>query len=205
MFPLFLRYHGAISKVRALLAKPNDDPPFICVLLGESGAGKSELVKQFCQPFYRFSSVDGWWDSYDGERTIFIDDCDGSSMQYRLMLQVLSSGCPRLKTKGGFVQPYIEEIYITTNVHPIHWYSAKATAKPNWDLLHPLCRRLEQYGELRIVPPWSPERFWPPVPLVASFRDPEHYHFGRRDFLPGDAMRRPRIPEDLFGLNMALE
>jgi len=208
LFPLFLRYHNAISKVRLLIAKPNPDPPFICVLLGESGAGKSRLVKEFCFPYYRFSSHDGWWDGYDGQDTIYIDDMDGSSMQFRLLLQILDSSCPRMKVKGGFCQPFIREVYITTNDHPINWYSSRATGRNMWDLAHPLCRRLEQFGELRLVPPFDPSNpeFPPKGVRVCSFRDPSLYHWGRRSE-PDQAPERRRVGmvEDLYGVNMTNE
>lgn len=206
LFPLFLRHHNAIAKVRLLIATPNPDPPFICVLLGESGAGKSRLVKEFCVPYFRFASSDGWWDAYDGQDTIFIDDMDGSSMQFRLLLQVLDSNCPRTKVKGGFVQPFIREVYITTNVHPINWYSPKVTAKSVWDLRHPLCRRLEQYGEMRVLDPFdADDPIWPPRQAVHSFRNPAFYHMGMRPPEPGEALRRPAMAESLYGVNMTNE
>jgi len=209
LFPLFLRYHSAISKVRLLLAQPNPEPPFICVLLGESGAGKSRFVKEYCAPYYRFSSSEGWFDGYDGEDTLYIDDMDGSSMKFRLLLQILDSNCPRTKVKGGFVQLYIREVYITTNVHPINWYDPRVTARNRWDLSHPLCRRLEQFGELRFVPPYDRRNPFPP-PGVESvgFRNPAFYHYGRKDLDADQAPgfnRRGGMVEDLYGLNLANE
>jgi len=209
LFPSYLRYHSAIDKVRGFLAQPNPDPPFICVLLGTSGAGKSEFVKQFCRPYFRFSSQDGWWDCYDGQDTVFFDDWDGSSMQYRLLLQVLNSDVPRVKVKQGFVQPFLREIYITTNVHPINWYKPSVTTHYVWDLSHPLCRRLKQYGEMRVVPPWTADRVWPPLCPSVDLMDPSYYHYGRRDEEEPPRRRLRMIgegmPEDLFGRNLARE
>jgi len=208
LFPLFLRHHAAIAKVRLLLSSSNPDPPFICVLLGDSGAGKSRFVKEYCQPFFRFASSDGWWDGYDGQDTVYIDDMDGSSMQFRLLLQLLDSDCPRIKCKGGFVQPFLREVYITTNVHPINWYSSKVTARHQWDMSHPLCRRLEQFGELRFVPPFDPQNpvFPPTGVLSVGFRNPAYYHYGRKDADAGEAPRNGRragMVEDLYGLNLS--
>jgi len=67
---------------------------------------------------------------------------------------------------------------------------------------------LEQYGELRIVPPYYENRPWPPYCELTGFRNPAHYAYGRP--VSDDApQQRPRrqfgMAEELFGVNMTRE
>jgi len=62
-----------------------------------------------------------WWDGYDGEETLLIDDFYGWC-KHSLLLRILDIYPCRLDIKGGTTYAKWTKVYITSNVHPAHWY-----------------------------------------------------------------------------------
>lgn len=64
---------------------------------------------------------DEWWDGYDGEQTILIDEFYGQLPAERL-LRLLDGYQCRLPIKGGFTYAEWTKVYITCNVPPENWW-----------------------------------------------------------------------------------
>lgn len=64
-----------------------------------------------------------WWDGYDGEEILLIDDFYGQIKVAR-MLHLLRGYQCRLPIKGGFTYAQWQKVYITSNTHPMMWYNA---------------------------------------------------------------------------------
>ncbi len=87
---------------------------------GEAGTGKSREPYELGA--YKWNDYeDGWWDGYDGEKAILIDDFYGG-IKYTKLLTILDGYQERLKIKGGFTYANWDTIYITSNQHPDDWY-----------------------------------------------------------------------------------
>lgn len=65
-----------------------------------------------------------WFDGYDGETHVLIDDFAGNC-PIEVLLQLLDGYKIRLPRKGGFVCWSPTHIAVTTNVHPNEWYNWK--------------------------------------------------------------------------------
>jgi hypothetical protein len=59
-----------------------------------------------------------WWDGYDGEKSILIDEYDNQIPITRL-LNLLDGYHLRLPVKGGFTYAAWTKVIITTNLNPL--------------------------------------------------------------------------------------
>lgn len=92
----------------------------VIVHWGDAGTGKTR--KPYEEGAYVFDDYEhGWWDGYDGEPVILLDDFYGG-IKWSYFLRLLDGYQCRLKVKGGFTYAQWTKIYITSNKHPSEWY-----------------------------------------------------------------------------------
>lgn len=106
-----------------------DTRPFrkldVTVRWGDAGVGKTRFP--YDEGAYVFDDYeDGWWDGYEGEDVILIDEFYGG-IKYSKLLKLLDGYQHRLKVKYGFVYAKWTKVYITSNTHPKYWYSQGMT------------------------------------------------------------------------------
>jgi len=106
------------------------------VLIGETGTGKTKAVYEV-QPLVWPKPPGSWYDGYDGEESVLIDDFDGKDIEFRFTLQLLDRYPLRVPIKGSFVEWVPKKLFITTNVEVNDWYNRE---KP--ELNAPLLRRI---------------------------------------------------------------
>ena len=63
-----------------------------------------------------------WWDGYDGDEILLIDDFYGQIKVARMLHLMRGYQC-RLPIKGGFTYAMWQKVYITSNTHPNMWYN----------------------------------------------------------------------------------
>lgn len=102
--------------------------PEVIVLVGEPGIGKTRYIydNEPLSDIYKVEVGDGssgsiWWDGYDGEPVILIDDFH-SNFKLDYMLRLLDRYPMKLNIKGGFTWKCARKIYITSNINPSNWY-----------------------------------------------------------------------------------
>lgn len=120
-----IRYHKGITYVRDLGFDERDWEMFVIVLHGDSGSGKTTLAHELAHlnggtAYYK---PDGeWWDRYDGQSTVILDDFYGG-IKFSFLLKLLDSKPLLIPYKGGFAQFRSKFIIITSNQPPEKWYS----------------------------------------------------------------------------------
>lgn len=102
--------------------------PFTIVLWGCPGSGKSydASTKYSTGDIYylaRPRTADGavWWDGYQGQDTVIINDFYGW-MQWTTLLCILDETPTRIEFKGGMMQFCSKRIVFTSNQSPDRWY-----------------------------------------------------------------------------------
>jgi len=124
----------------------------VITLYGPTGKGKTYSAINFiagskdyyiCEaPSHKDSKV--WFDGYEGQRYLILDDFDGSFCSFRYILRLLDKYKLKIEIKGGFIWAVWTTVIITSNIHPSAWYSSVSTA--------PLQRRLTEDGsEIRLI------------------------------------------------------
>lgn len=102
--------------------------PEVIILTGETGIGKTRYIydNENINDVYKVEIGDGssgsiWWDSYDGEEVILIDDFH-NNFKLDYMLRLLDRYPMKLNVKGGYTWKCAKKIYITSNIEPERWY-----------------------------------------------------------------------------------
>ncbi|AGS36240.1 replication-associated protein [Circoviridae 21 LDMD-2013] len=94
----------------------------VIVCHGETRTGKTHYAYERDPNLYALPvGKDLWFDNYNGEKTVLLDDFSG---QCRLvdLLRILDKYPVQIPRKGGFVWLKAETIIITCNQHPETWY-----------------------------------------------------------------------------------
>lgn len=153
----FLRYHRGAREYRALRASKRDWIPHIEVHIGPSGVGKSRAARAAYPDAY-WCEDGNWWDGYDGEATVILDEFSGSFIPIKRLLRLLDSSPLRMPYKGGFVQMVARNYIITSNFEPEDWYAYEKLGYAAWEKraehpetgveqwANPVRRRLEEWG-----------------------------------------------------------
>nr|QKV51147.1 putative replication associated protein [Crucivirus sp.] len=132
-FGVWCKYRGGMREFKQLLIKKQEQsmkfedyiPPCIIYITGGSGMGKTFSTYKIYWPFYVKMANDEWWDAYDDEPTVLIDDFRGE-IDLSYMLQLLDKYPGRTgRIKGSSVPlSTIKTIIITSEKEPEEWYSS---------------------------------------------------------------------------------
>jgi hypothetical protein len=92
------------------------------VLWGRTGTGKTRFCYEQIKDSTYWSPGDyQWFDGYEGQRIVIIDDYRGE-YPLPLFLKLLDRYPMRVPVKGSFVEWCPKKIFITSNIEPAHWY-----------------------------------------------------------------------------------
>jgi len=148
-YPTFVRYHRGIERANLLLAEskiPTWRDVKVWTFIGPPGCGKTRKVYegQYGSVYALLGCSPLWFDGYQGQECLLIDDFDGS-MDYRTLLRVLDGHKMQVPIKGGSVWAQWKNVCITSNIEPDKWYDAA-----KWDE-GALRRRLATGGTVTMV------------------------------------------------------
>lgn len=125
----FIRFHRGIQFAKFVVANSNSRTSrlglSVSVFWGASGAGKTRRAYELSGGSL-FSLTKGnnsavWFDGYEGEGTLLIDDFYGW-IPYGYLLQILDVYPLRLEVKGGHTFAQWNRVIITSNSSPSEWY-----------------------------------------------------------------------------------
>jgi len=113
----------------------------VIVLIGPPGCGKTRHAWDKYPDLY--SKPDGnWFDGYDGQDTLLLDDYYGH-LPYAQLLKMCDRYPLLLPVKGGFIPATYTTIIITSNTRPMFWYPGSVDA---------FNRRITEYRDYSITP-----------------------------------------------------
>lgn len=109
------------------LTTPFKPVPRVTLLFGPPGCGKSRTFFDAfdSEEIWTSPCTNGlWFDGYYRHKYALLDDFDGrfSSTSLGQLLRILDRYPLQVAIKGGHTWWVPEEIYITTNFHPLDWY-----------------------------------------------------------------------------------
>lgn len=116
----FIRYNKGFIALKNTLSEDRKTKPKVFWLWGTSGVGKTYTATHNHSTYY---IKDGtmWWDNYDQEEAIIIDDFDGK-WPFRDLLRLLDHNKYQGQYKGGYVKINSPYIYITCEFPPSHFW-----------------------------------------------------------------------------------
>lgn len=127
----FMRYHGGITRFAAIARSAGASTAMrpdleVVVVFGPPGSGKSKAVWDRFPDAYTLTVNPGgqlWWDGYESQETVLIDDFSGAGIPYRTLLRYLDVYPMQVQFKGGMVWLAYKRIFITTNRFYAEWYA----------------------------------------------------------------------------------
>lgn len=139
-----IRYGSGILRLRQMYRPERTHPPTIWVFYGPTGTGKTRRVWEFAEKEELWVHPGNqWFDGYDGQKMVLLDDFDGSWFKLAYLLRLLDRYPMSVPVKGDHAWWYPTTIYITSNLEPKEWY-------PNGNPQHvaALMRRLTEFGTI---------------------------------------------------------
>lgn len=91
---------------------------------GPTGTGKTRLAMEQSDENDRWVSLDSfkWWEGYDGQADVIVDDFRGSDCRLKTLLRILDRYEYKVENKGGSTQLLAKNIWITCPYHPNNVY-----------------------------------------------------------------------------------
>jgi len=136
-FHPYLKYSRSIQGYRRLHQNSRTQKTFVGCIYGETGVGKSKLMAEKFPDAYWKSCGNQWWDDYDFQEVVIIDEYYGW-LPYAYLLRLLDRYPMTVETKGGTVNFNPKQIWICSNNNPLDWYKWNDKMKPE-----PLERRID--------------------------------------------------------------
>lgn len=127
---VWARHSKLYQRTRELVLRHTPKPdPFVWVLCGESGTGKSlisHLIGEYIGSMYSWTGNQKWLDGYDGEQCLIIDDYDGAICD-KNWLQLTDRYKYKAEVKGCHTWVISPLIFITCN--DMEWAKFKGTER----------------------------------------------------------------------------
>lgn len=118
----YCRYHRGLEKLQANKGEKWRKVD-VTILWGETGTGKTRQVMEM-DDVYKIDPPYTWWDGYEGESILLIDDFKIGNIPRGMFLNLLDGYRLRLETKGGHAWALWSHVFITCNKNPATWDDA---------------------------------------------------------------------------------
>lgn len=145
-FEYFLKFNKGILMYMNLKPKVRTWKTECQIMVGPPGCGKSiKCPTQNAFWLNRPTNSNIWWDGYNGEEDVVLDDFY-SWVPFDLLLRILDRYPLNVEIKGGVVPFLAKRVWITSNQRINEWYSIEI--RSNSDRWNALLRRIEYYIDL---------------------------------------------------------
>lgn len=140
----YIRYHGGIQAFHSLTKSKRrrlDAAPTVYWWFGPTGVGKSlRAYTMFPEAFTKMNNQ--WWDGYQGENVVLLDDYRPALCPFQDLLRILDRYPYRCQVKGSSIELSASVFVITTTQRPeVLWH------KKTDEQLDQLLRRITSVEE----------------------------------------------------------
>ncbi len=122
-FPTYIMFNRGFEKYKQLIDKRSRQSfrkVEVIHVYGRTGTGKTRWALEDSQDCYMIKGKGlKWWDGYDGEKNIIIDEYD-NDVRITELLGLLDGHPHRLDVKGGFTWANWNKVIITSNYGKLH-------------------------------------------------------------------------------------
>lgn len=163
----------ALERLATLSNKPPKDRDVRVIYIhGSSGCGKTRSIHAAFPDAY-WKPNGEWWDAYDGEQVVVLDDFYGD-IQHALLLRVLDRYPLRVPFKGGFYPAHWTTVIISSNARLDDQYQSITGTKrePLYRRIHRVIDADDGISPESITHALSEEAVHPQVPCRKAVRPP---------------------------------
>lgn len=116
----YIRYQKSIYRDREFVRNHRTEPTELHIYWGATGTGKSKKCRDDYPEAY-WKPFGKWWDDYDGQETVVIDEFYGW-LPFSVMLRLCDWTPLYVPRKGDHAKFVAKRIICTSNVSPDEWY-----------------------------------------------------------------------------------
>jgi len=139
---LYIRHHRALRSIASESLTARDVLRTVKVFWGTSGSGKSHQARVEAAEFAEEGDVydityikdpnNKWWDGYnpDKHKCVIVDEFCGKWAIEHILRWTDKWGC-NVEVKGATIPFLAENIWFTSNVHPMDWYPDASEEQKN--------------------------------------------------------------------------
>lgn len=138
---IYIRYVKGLTLLKAAVEKNRTEPPKVFWYWGKSGTGKTRTAFEAHKESVYIKDGTQWWDGYNNEEAIIIDDFDGK-WPFRDFLRLLDRYPYQGQIKGGYVKINSPYIYITCEFEPHQVFKGE-----NQNHINQVLRRINEVRE----------------------------------------------------------
>jgi len=119
----YIKFHSGIKALKQIVDEDNKEfrEVKVNVYYGKTGTGKTKRATKNKDYFKLDCANNVWFDGYDGQPHLIIDDFYGW-IKFGHLLNILDGHPLRLEIKGGFTYARWTKVTITSNKSPFEWY-----------------------------------------------------------------------------------
>lgn len=150
----YVKYSNGMEKLaKRVHCKKRDSSvaPIVAVLYGSTGTGKTKRAFDWAdawstatgKDYYVKDSDTKWWDGYEGEELVIIDEVL-SQIELPSLLKILDRYQLQREAKGSVHQLSANKFVITSNYHPDAWFPTAGLASRE-----ALLRRITHLSEVK--------------------------------------------------------
>lgn len=116
----YMMYTRGITAYSNIIAPHRTKAPTVYWLWGKSGVGKTTYARNLAKnpDSYYVKDASIWWDKYEQQEVILIDDFDEARFPFRVLLNLLDVLKMQGQTKGSYVEINSDYVAITCEFSP---------------------------------------------------------------------------------------
>ena len=121
-FQSFIQYHRGFQKYKNMIDKrlrSGFRKVKVIHIHGKTGSGKTKAAMEYKDVYKINGDSMQWWDGYNGEKTLVIDEYD-NQIPCTKLLGILDGYQLRLDLKGSFTYANWDKVIITSNLRKLH-------------------------------------------------------------------------------------
>lgn len=143
-----MRYYKGIKELKMNYTEDRNSKPTVVWIHGKAGIGKTKHVYSKFRDIFVKSANHKWWDGYDQQECILIDDFDHWHGGFKDLLRLLDRYPYMGETKGGMVKINSPYIYITSDSSPQDLFSSPFLINGEDNELAQIMRRINEVTSL---------------------------------------------------------
>lgn len=146
----FFKYYKGIERAIRFYSGRREWKSTVHWFYGSTGTGKTRSAYEISPLAYFKSPTNHWWDGYEGQEAVIIDDYRVDFCKFSQLLRLFDRYPLSVEVKGGTVEFLAKDIYITTPKSPQDTWASRTEED-----LAQLMRRIEDvrcFDEPRLAP-----------------------------------------------------